>query len=255
MSYSFISYSRKDQDFVLRLADSLTDAGCPIWLDVRSITGREPFWLEIQAAIENSAFFLFVISPDSIDPTSGAFKELCHATTLKSLTIIPVMARAVEYSKLPIPITPGMYQIHDFTRAPYDAVLARVLAALSAPAAGNNLRQMPNQTGQDLFQDILRASTLDAAELADLVVRSGRADASARTALCIEIGLSPADVSFLEGAARSFALNLVQHLVDTDNWRALDRLCAALRRPLKDGAYAARLESLHQQVRRRMGRS
>jgi hypothetical protein len=249
MNYIFVSYSRQDRDFVLRLVDSLSAAGCQIWLDQRNITGRQPFWLEIQEAIEKSSFFLFVISPDSITPQGGAFRELCHATTLKSLTIVPVMARAVAYSALPIQITPGMYQIHDFTTAPYGDALRHVLAALS----GNHYHQTPNQTLQDLPGAPAEQTSLDVVELADLVVKSGRADDDARAALCIEIGLSPAELSFLEGAARSFALHLVQFLVDTDNWRALDRLCEAIQRPLKDGRYAARLNTLRDIIRRRMG--
>jgi hypothetical protein len=119
--------------------------------------------------------------------------------------------------------------------------------------SGNDYHQTPNQTSPGTSVGLVKGPSLDVAELADLVVKSGRADAAARAALCIEIGLSPADLNFLEGAARSFALHLVQYCIDTDNWRALDRLCEAIQRPLKDGKYAPRLNTLHDIIRRRMG--
>jgi hypothetical protein len=129
VGYTFVSYSSKDRDFVLRMADDLKAQGCDLWVDRWNIVGRDPFWDEIQAGIEGCSHFLFVISPDSIDRTSGAYTELLHVASLRPAPIIvPVMARATPYEKLPIVVSPGKYQIH----LPYDQTVARVANTLKS---------------------------------------------------------------------------------------------------------------------------
>ncbi|HVO42497.1 MAG TPA: TIR domain-containing protein [Aggregatilineales bacterium] len=131
MGYIFISYSSKDRDFVRRLADDLVKNGHEIWLDFQKITGRRPYWEEIQAGIEGCTHFLMVISPDSIQEDSGAITELYHAGGLKPLpTIVPVLCREVPLKTLPIVVSPGRYQIHDFAHNPYETMLPAVLKAL-----------------------------------------------------------------------------------------------------------------------------
>lgn len=135
MSHAFISYSSKDRDFVLKMAGDLRAAGCTLWLDHWNIVGRDPFWDEIQSGIEGCSHFLFVISPDSIERHSGALTELLHAASLQPPPIIvPIMARETPYQKLPIVVSPGKYQIHDFTRQPYDDSVERVARALKTDA-------------------------------------------------------------------------------------------------------------------------
>jgi hypothetical protein len=132
MDYAFISYSSEDRPFVLKLAEDLRSKGHEIWLDQWKITGRRPYWDEIQTGIEGCSHFIFVISPDSIAQGSGARKELYHAASLKpGPTMIPIMARATPYQSLPIIISPGEHQIHDFVSSPYDVMLERVEVALT----------------------------------------------------------------------------------------------------------------------------
>ncbi len=127
----FISYSSADRDFVLRLANDLVKAGYEAWLDVWKISGRMPYWDEIQAGIEGCSHFLFLISPDSLAESSGARDELYHAAGLKPRPIfIPAMVQEYPYDKLPIVISAGRYQIQDFTRQSYDVVLSNILNAL-----------------------------------------------------------------------------------------------------------------------------
>ena len=115
MSNVFISYSSTDRPFVLQLAEDLQRAGHSVWLDQWKITGRHPYWDEIQLGLEYCSHFIFVISPEAIDKESGARRELYHIGSLKPIpVIIPVMARETPYSKLPMLISPCQYQIHDF---------------------------------------------------------------------------------------------------------------------------------------------
>src|SRR5438128_11658425 len=115
MDYVFISYSSEDRPFVIQLAESLQAKGQEVWLDQWKVTGRQPYWDEIQTGIEGCSHFIFVISPDSIARDSGARKELYHAANLKPApVIVPVMARETPRQSLPIVISPGELQIHDF---------------------------------------------------------------------------------------------------------------------------------------------
>lgn len=133
MGHLFISYSSKDRVLSARIAESLRRSGYEVWLDRWKITGREPYWDEIQDGIENCTHFLFMISPDSITPNSGARKELYHAGGLKDPpTFIPVMLRRVDFEKLPILISPGAYQIHDFASQPFDVALEQVITAITS---------------------------------------------------------------------------------------------------------------------------
>lgn len=61
----FISYSRKDKDFVRRLNDSLEAGGVDVWVDWEGIPLSSDWMAEITRAIEGADAFLFIISPDS----------------------------------------------------------------------------------------------------------------------------------------------------------------------------------------------
>jgi hypothetical protein len=51
MGYVFVSYSSKDRDFATQLAQDLNQVGYETWLDQGKITGREPYWDEIQEGV------------------------------------------------------------------------------------------------------------------------------------------------------------------------------------------------------------
>lgn len=131
MAHTFISYSSKDRPFVSKLAGDLKANGVEVWLDVESIQGRKPYWEEIQQGVEGAKYFIFVASPDAIEAESGAMDELYHAKSLRPAPhFVIVVAREVEYDKMPIIISPGRYQYHDFAKNTYEEMLPRVLNAL-----------------------------------------------------------------------------------------------------------------------------
>ena len=66
MADVFISYSRRDSEFVRRLAEGLKDHGKDSWIDVDGIRAGEVFPAALRSAIESSDAFVFVISPDSV---------------------------------------------------------------------------------------------------------------------------------------------------------------------------------------------
>ena len=76
LSDVFISYSRKDKDFVQRLHDRLKALEQQVWVDWEDIPPTADWWSEIRAGIDGANTFIFVISPDSVTSaaTSGSGK-------------------------------------------------------------------------------------------------------------------------------------------------------------------------------------
>lgn len=86
----FISYSRQDQDVVLRLVDRLRSAGYHPWLDQRSIAVSVPWLDEIAHAIRSAVLFVIIESPSSA-ASINCGREAALAHTLdKPMLAIPV---------------------------------------------------------------------------------------------------------------------------------------------------------------------
>jgi hypothetical protein len=62
----FISYSRKNKEFVKKLNDALDNSGVEAWVDWEGIPPSADWMAEISGAIEGADAFIFVISPDSL---------------------------------------------------------------------------------------------------------------------------------------------------------------------------------------------
>jgi hypothetical protein len=91
----FISYSRKDGDFVRRLYDALSAADRDVWVDWED---RPPsaVWIdEIQGAIDAADIFILVISPDSL-ASRMCESELKHASKHNKKIILVVRADVDE---------------------------------------------------------------------------------------------------------------------------------------------------------------
>ena len=63
----FISYSRKDTDFVRRLDEELKRRNREAWVDWEGIPPGDTWEKTIYGAIEATNTFIFVLTPDSID--------------------------------------------------------------------------------------------------------------------------------------------------------------------------------------------
>ena len=95
----FISYSRKDKAFVQQLHDALETHNRTSWVDWEGIPLSADWWAEIQAAIEASDTFVFIISPDSV-VSEVCLKEIGSAVTLNK-RIIPLLHREVDAKAVP----------------------------------------------------------------------------------------------------------------------------------------------------------
>jgi WD40 repeat protein len=127
MADVFLSYSRRDSEFVDRLSAALDVRGKHVWLDTGSIADAEVFPQAIRTAIETSDAFLFVITPEAV---SSAYceKEVTYAGELGK-RIVPVLRQPVEDSEIPTEIRERNWI--PFTEdAEFDLAADRVVQAL-----------------------------------------------------------------------------------------------------------------------------
>lgn len=89
MDKVFISYSRKDTDFVRKLAGDLEKAGYDVWWDITDLRGGDDWVRQIPEAIRTSQYILVVLTPDSTE-SEWVQKEYTQALSLRK-KIIPIM--------------------------------------------------------------------------------------------------------------------------------------------------------------------
>jgi WD40 repeat protein len=95
----FVSYSRKDIEFVRVLVGALTDRDKEVWVDWEGIPPTVEFMEEIRGAVEAADAFLFVLSPDSA--TSRVCNEELDGAVALNKRIIPVVRREVPEADVP----------------------------------------------------------------------------------------------------------------------------------------------------------
>jgi adenylate cyclase len=93
VSEIFISYSRKDSEQALSLAERLRGEGMSVWIDQQGIEAAKTWSEEIVNAIEGSKAFLLLLSSHSVESGNVA-KELSLAYESER-TLIPVMIEDV----------------------------------------------------------------------------------------------------------------------------------------------------------------
>jgi len=167
MADVFVSYSRRDSDFVTKLAQSIEDRGKAVWLDVEGIADGEVFPEGIKRAIEQSDAFVFVITPASV-ASSYCENEVEYAREMQK-RIVPVLRDPVSDSELPPEIRERSW-IPFTEEAQFDASLARLVSALDTDleAARAHTRWLVKALEWDTEQRekslLLRGSELKSAE-------------------------------------------------------------------------------------------
>lgn len=84
MSKLFLSHSSRDDAFVRELRQALADLGQEVWIDSRQLKGGDPLWTEITKAIDDSAAYAVLVSPDALQ-SKWVGKELRYALELQKL--------------------------------------------------------------------------------------------------------------------------------------------------------------------------
>nr|WP_277882131.1 CHASE2 domain-containing protein [Oculatella sp. FACHB-28] len=123
----FISYSRRDKEFVQQLHTSLLAHKRDTWVDWQDILPTEKWWKAIEAGIEGTEAFVFVISPDSA--TSKVCTDEIEHAIKHNKRLIPVVRRDPD----PDQVHPAL-SAHNwlFMRESddFDMAIARLLQAI-----------------------------------------------------------------------------------------------------------------------------
>ncbi len=90
----FISYSRRDQEFVARLAANLNEQVAGVWFDQAAIQVGQKWHDEIMDGIQECKVFVLVLSPDAVE--SRYVREEVNKALELGKVIIPVLYRAIN---------------------------------------------------------------------------------------------------------------------------------------------------------------
>jgi WD40 repeat protein len=123
----FVSYSRRDSEFVRRLTASVEARGKSLWLDTEGIADGQVFPEALRQAIEASDSFVFVITPESVT-SPYCTQEIDHAHSMGK-RILPVLRQSVPDADLHPEIRDRNWVPFD-TDADFDASVERLVAAL-----------------------------------------------------------------------------------------------------------------------------
>src|SRR5437773_11406458 len=95
----FISYSRKDKEFVRRLDEALKRREREAWVDWEGIPPGDTWEKTIYGAIEATHTFIFVLTPDSI-ASEVCGREIAHAAA-NNKRLVPIVHRDVAADRVP----------------------------------------------------------------------------------------------------------------------------------------------------------
>jgi hypothetical protein len=125
----FISYSHKDEEFVLRLARHLEERNLSVWIDRGDIHAGAEWQHTIAQAVEDCLAFLLVISPDSVDSNYVA-QELSLAKAHE----IPIFPLLYRKTKIPEYLETDLFafQFIDFGKGGYQDNFTDLLTGLEA---------------------------------------------------------------------------------------------------------------------------
>jgi hypothetical protein len=187
--HTFISYSRINKEFAVKLAKELKAAGFPVWLDQLDIPAGARWDDEIEKALRECRIFMAILTPASI-ASENAKDEIGYAID-HGKRIFPVLLQECE-----IPLRLRRFQYVDFTSMNYDQgvksakdLLAKLIKEESVlvPARIPPAKERPTQPA------IMRSKTLavnfEEAVLPSESVRSSTKRSSTKP-MAIYVGLA-----------------------------------------------------------------
>ena len=131
----FVSYSRRDQEFALRLAVDLRAAGAALWMDQDDIRPSDRWDRTVEAAVRDCIGLVLVLSPNSA-VSDNVLDEVAVALDAGK-PIIPVLIETCQ-----IPLRLARVQQID-ARGDYAAALAQCRAAMDLNARSEPLQAPP----------------------------------------------------------------------------------------------------------------
>lgn len=156
--HTFISYSRVNKEFAVKLAKELKAAGFPIWLDQLDIPAGARWDDEIEKALRECGIFMTILTPAFI-ASENAKDEVGYAID-HGKRIFPVLLEECE-----VPLRLRRFQYVDFTSMNYDQgvsaakeLLAKLIKEESIPAPA----RVPPAKERPTQPVILRSKTPEA---------------------------------------------------------------------------------------------
>jgi hypothetical protein len=143
---AFISYSREDAEFALRLAEDLKAAAAAVWLDQLDIAPGQRWAKAVQDALNDCPRMLVILSPASANSTN-VDDEVSFALEEKK-TVVPVLYREC---RIPFRLRPIQYV--DFTHD-YDRGLKSLVRVLIAELRMEHGLADPKQTAPVISEPI-----------------------------------------------------------------------------------------------------
>jgi hypothetical protein len=147
----FLSYSRSDERFALRLAKELRAQGIAMWVDQLDIRPSEHWDRAIERAVRDCRGMVVILSPRSVESDNVA-DEISYAID-SGKSVLPVM---IEKCVLPLRIT--RMHVIDAT-GNYDKALEQCVAALKDPAPKTSRTEQPqNPPAGQLDTEVVNAA-------------------------------------------------------------------------------------------------
>jgi TPR repeat protein len=119
---AFVSYSRNDSEFALRLVKDLTIAGASVWLDQVHLVAGQRWDRAIEIALAGCSCMLVILSPAAV-ASENVMDEISFAIDERK-EIIPVL-----YGDCAVPLRLRRFQNIDF-RGDYEGGLEKLLKTL-----------------------------------------------------------------------------------------------------------------------------
>jgi tetratricopeptide (TPR) repeat protein len=123
----FISYSRRDMDFVDRLEPALLAQGFKTLIDREEIYAFEDWWKRIETLVTGADTVVFVLSPDSATSEVCGKEIACAAEHNKRFA--PIVCRRIDEKLVPEALAKLNFIFFD-DATQFDASLARLTEAL-----------------------------------------------------------------------------------------------------------------------------
>jgi len=165
----FISYSRRDLDFVDRLEPALVARGFKTLIDREEIYAFEDWWQRLETLVNQADTVVFVLSPDSV-ASPVCQKEVARAASLNK-RFAPIVYRRVDDKAVPEALARLNFIFFD-DPARFEESLARLDEALRTDIGwirkhtefGESVRRWAEAGGSASSGLLLRSPVLEEAE-------------------------------------------------------------------------------------------
>ncbi|TVP64467.1 MAG: toll/interleukin-1 receptor domain-containing protein [Nodularia sp. (in: Bacteria)] len=256
----FFSYAHEDEKLKNELVKHLSilkrQGVITAWHD-RKITAGTEWAGEIDTHLNAASVILLLISSDFLASDYCYDIELVRAMKRHATgeaCVIPVILREVDWKGAVF----GKLQALPKNADPVanwgnqDQAFADVARGIREAVEKLKQKPAPEAISPLSFSSIEIEQELNNSDrdvLTDLLIRSGRAEYSARKALCIKIGIEPNQLRFLtQPTDTDFALELISYLHSIDNKPALCKICSELEVVFKEGKYSVALKNIKSKI-------